>query len=141
MAYREKVAWLSLLAMGLSFGPYFAWTAISPPGNEVPNLPLMATYAVTAIGYGLLLGMGHLVLRMRSGREARLPADERDLAIERRSSQVAYYVLMGLTLYVGGYKPFVSQGWDIVNDAIAAVVIAEVVRCFTGVIGYRRSAA
>jgi len=50
-------------------------------------------------------------------------------------------VLMGLMLYVGCYKPFVSEGWEIVNAAIASVVIAELVRSIVTVVAYRRSAA
>ena len=66
---------------------------------------------------------------------------KRDMAIDRRSTQIAYFVLMGLTLYVGGYLPFVTRGWEIVNSAIASVVIAELVRCIVAVVAYRRSAA
>ena len=37
MTYREKFAWLSLAAMAIAFGPYFALVALGPfAGDAMP---------------------------------------------------------------------------------------------------------
>ncbi|MBX7249046.1 MAG: hypothetical protein K1X35_08405 [Caulobacteraceae bacterium] len=142
MAYREKIAWMSLVGMAATLGLYFVWVRVA--GDEtapLPNLGMMGAYAVAAVAWAAFYLLGGLALRLKDPAEARARPDERDIAIDRRSTQVAYFVLMGLMLYVGGFKPFQSQGWEIVNAAIASVVIAEVVRCIVAVLSYRRSAA
>ncbi len=46
-----------------------------------------------------------------------------------------------MALYVGGFMPFTSSGWHIVNAMIASVVIAELVGYALVVQGYRRGLA
>ena len=142
MTYREKLNWMTLFGMLATIGVYLVWVEVAADKTApMPNFGMMAAYAVAAGAWAAFYLLGRLILSRRSPAEARARPDERELAIDRRSTQVAYYVLMGLMLYVGCYKPFVSEGWEIVNATIASVVIAEVVRCIVAVVGYRRSAA
>lgn len=93
-AISEKGAWLSLLGMAVTFGPYLVVTGMQPSPDTMPNLQLLSRLAVTAVALMLILGIGHLVLRLRAPVDARPQADERDRAIERRSMRLAYYVLI-----------------------------------------------
>jgi hypothetical protein len=138
MPYREKVAWLSLIAMAVTFGPYFTLTAIAPPSELLPNLRALGVLAATAVAQMLILGAGHLWLRIRSPQDARAPADERDRAITRLSIGVAYYVLIAGMILVGVVMPFNSGGWTLINAAIAMIVLAEVVHYGVTVWSYRR---
>ncbi len=139
MPYREKIAWLSLVGMAVCYGPYFAFTHRSPLLDQpLPNLPLMALFAAAAGGNAVWTLLGRLLLRMNTPPDERGSADERDRAIDRRARGVAYYVLIGLALYVGGVMPFISTGWHIVNSMVASVVIAETVSYAAIVLGYRR---
>lgn len=139
MSYREKIAWLSLIAMAVTFVPYFAVVASGRfAGNPLPNLPLMACFAATTITQLLILGAGHLYLRHRSPEDARTPPDERDQAITRRSMTMAYYVLIAGMILVGCIMPFRQTGWGIVNAAVFAIVLAEVVHYCVVVLSYRR---
>lgn len=139
MPYREKVAWLSLLAMAVTYGPYFALTALAaPPEDTLPNLEQLGRFAATAIAQMLILGAGRLMLRLRAPEDARAPVDERDRAIERRSMRTAYYVLIAGIINVGVILPFYASGWTIVNAALAAIVVAEVVNYGVTVRSYRR---
>ncbi|MGD0912716.1 MAG: hypothetical protein ABR928_12520 [Terracidiphilus sp.] len=142
MAYREKTGWLSLIAMALTFGPYFAIVATHTiPASGLPNLRLLVVFAVAALCQALILIAGHLYLGLRSPGEARTPPDERDRAIMRRSISSAYYVLIAGMILVGGVMPFNSSGWSIVNAAILMIVIAEVVHYGVLVLCYRRHAS
>ncbi|HYE42742.1 MAG TPA: hypothetical protein VEA15_05050 [Caulobacteraceae bacterium] len=141
MAYREKLAWLTLLAMALTFGPYFVWIGINPPEPGLPNLRAMATYAVVGTSYAVLTGLIRLGLRLHAPADAKARPDERDVAIEGRATKAGYYLLMAGMIAVGGFMPFTHTGWDIVNAAIGAIVAAEILSTLVTVIGYRRTAA
>ena len=139
MPYREKIAWLSLVGIAVCYGPYFAFTWRSPLlDRPLPNLELMALFAAAAGGNAVWVLLGRLLVRMKTPPDDRGAADERDLAIDRRASTAAYYVLIGLALYVGGVMPFTSSGWHIVNSMVASVILSEIVCYGLIVAGYRR---
>ena len=141
MPYREKTAWLTLIAMVVTCGPYFAivaWDFL--PREPLPNVRQLGLYAVAAVAYGLILGIGYLYRSRVSPEEARTPPDERDRAIMRRSISFAYYVLMAGVIEVGVVMPFSSSGWTIINAALFTIVAAEIVRNGVVVVSYRRQA-
>lgn len=137
MAYREKIAWLSLFAMTVGFGPYFVAAAVASSGGSPSTARSLAWLGMAATVHVLVLGAGHLYLRSTAPADARTPADERDRAIERRSVAAAYYVLIAGTVLVGVVMPFNAGGWEITNAALFAVVTAEVVQYVGAVTGYR----
>lgn len=122
MPYREKTAWLTLIAMLVTYAIYFAiaFTA-SPTPRPVETLWLFGQ--LTAV-QAIIVGLGHVVLARR-GYHA---ADERDKAIARRAGTTGYYVLLAGTIYVGVVLPFAYQGTALVNAALLAIVTAEVIR-------------
>ncbi|MFD3165234.1 hypothetical protein [Herpetosiphon sp. NSE202] len=137
MAYREKTAWLSLIALAVAFGPYFALTVISPPDNTLPNLSQLGFFGIASVIRMLILGGGYLYLRHNSPKADRMPLDERDRAISQRSITAAYYVLMAGMLIVGMIMPFNQSGWTLVNSALLMIVLAEVVCGSIVVLSYR----
>jgi hypothetical protein len=138
MPYREKTAWLSLVAMATSFGPYFTLVNFGhPAGGKPPNLPQLAFFAGAAIVQMLILGLGHLYFAHKSPEEAHTPPDERDRAIMTRSITFAYYVLIVGMMLVGCVMPFNSGGWTIINAALATIVAAEIVHYGVIVLSYR----
>jgi hypothetical protein len=141
MPYREKIAWLALIAMAVTFGPYFAIVASgSLPREALPDLRQLGLFGVAAVAQGLIVGAGYLYLRRVSPEEARTPPDERDRAIMRRSINFAYYVLIAGMIEVGVIMPFTSSGWTIINAALFTIVAAEVVHNGVVVVSYRRQA-
>ncbi|MBM7844389.1 hypothetical protein [Herpetosiphon giganteus] len=137
MAYREKTAWLSLIALAVAFGPYFALTVISPPDDTLPNLSQLGFFGIASVVRMLILGGGYLYLRYNSPKADRMPLDERDRAISQRSITAAYYVLMVGMLIVGMIMPFNQSGWTLVNSALLMIVLAEVVCGSIVVLSYR----
>ena len=140
MSHREKTAWLSLIALAVTFGPYFAMVAVNPPAGALPNLRQLGLYATVAIAQLLILGAGHLYLRRASPEEARMPADERDRAISQRATTWAYYVLIAGMIVVGCIMPFTTGGWTLVNTALAMITASQVVHYGIAVLNYRRQA-
>lgn len=135
MAFKEKSAWLQLAGMVLAYGAYFVALGQLKPQSALPMLALFA--AATAVRL-VILGVGYLVLALRAGGDARAPADERDRSIARRGAATAYYVLMAGMLLVGMVMPFYENGLTIVNAALAAIVVAEIVSYATIIASYRR---
>lgn len=138
MPHRERVAWLSLIAIALTFGPYTLFITTSPPTAPLPDLRTMAFFAATTLSQALLLGIGHLWIRARWPEDARLPADERDRAIAQRAVGAAYHVLIVGMILVGCVMPFVATGWKLVNAAALTIVLAEIVHYGLTVWSYRK---
>lgn len=138
MPYREKIAWLSLAAMAFPFGPYFAAVASGAFAGPLPNLPLLGLFAAAATLQAVILGIGHWYLRRSAGEDARMPPDERDLAIRQRAMSTAYYVLIAGMILAGIVMPFSSSGWEIVNAAIFMIIVAELVHYGVTAFSYRR---
>lgn len=141
MPYREKVAWLSLLSMLVVFVPYFTWAELHPPGPEIPNFSQMAIYASASLSWAVILGIGHLLLRYRAPDEAKMPLDERDIAIAHKARGYAYGVLIAGMILVGGIMPFTNGGWEIANTAFFMIVLAEGVFSIYIIRAYRRQNA
>jgi hypothetical protein len=142
LAYREKIGWLTLVAMVVTFGPYFILVGTHVfPAAALPNLRQLVVFGITAVVQALIIGVGHLYFRRSSPDDASMPADERDRAIMQRSISWAYYVLIAGMIVVGVMMPFNSAGWQIVNAALFMIVAAEVVRNGVLVTSYRRQAS
>ena len=142
MSYREKLAWLSLVAMALTFGPYFAIAHRESALNKpMPNLHLLWLLALAAGVQVAVQGAGRWWLWYRERKAGDLqPSDERDRAIECRSVRAAYGVLIAGMILVGCVMPFNSGGWQVINAAVAMIVLAEIVHYVTVVFSYRRYA-
>ncbi|MBI1406504.1 MAG: hypothetical protein GC145_10305 [Caulobacter sp.] len=141
MPYREKTAWLSLAAMVLTYGPFFALIAAGLFRDApLPNLKLLALFAATTLTQLAILGAGHLVLRLRSPEDARTPPDEREQAIILRARNLAYFALMTGVILVGIIQPFYAAGWSIVSGSILSIIIAELIGYGAMVVSYRRQA-
>ena len=139
MPYREKIAWLSLLAIAVTYGPYFTLVMLHPAG-AVPDFHQLGAFAKTALSQMVILGLGTLFLRWRAPEDARMPLDERDRAIASRARTIAYYVLMGGMIWVAVVMPFYSNGWVLVNSGLFMIVFAEIISYGMIALGYHRNA-
>lgn len=136
MAYREKLAALNLVAMGLVYSVYFTLVAIRPP---VPRLiDMLWLFGIAAPIHAMLYGFIGYAIKLRSGKEGAAPPDERDRAIARRGRSVAYIVLLAGTILVGVVMPFSEAPQKIVNTTLLAIVIAELTHHGVIFYSYRR---
>jgi hypothetical protein len=139
MSYREKTAWLALVAMVITYGPYFTVVGLDLIAvDPLPSLRQLGLFATTAIVQMLILAVGHLYLRRSMADEARCPPDERDRAISYRARNFSYYVLISGMILVGCVLPFTAAGWSIVNAALFMIVAAELVGYGLIVVSYRK---
>ena len=139
MPFREKSAWIALIAMALCYGAYFFAVAQWPQGTGGPaSIRFLGFFALATIAQVVIMAAAHVVITLKSRDDAKAPRDERDRAIDGRSRGIAYYVLMTGTVITGCVMPFYSAGWQIINAALLAIVAAEMVRYGLVITGYRR---
>lgn len=138
MAYQEKFAWLSLVAMTLCYGAYFVVTANSPPAQTgtLEGLSQLWLYGAAAAGHGLMVGVGQFFI----GKRQKL--DERDHDIERRSTQIAFWLLLIAMMLVGVVLPLTQAGgWEVANLALLAIILCLGVQSAVQIWLYRRGVA
>lgn len=136
MTIREHFYWVWLIAMILTYGPYFATIAVLQSRGEIPMMTEVALLSGAALAQAIMLAAGAIMVRMRDPSVRRKP-DERDRAIKHRAAATSYYVLMAGMIVVGCIMPFSSDGWEVAHAAVLAMVIAEIVDCALVVRAYR----
>jgi hypothetical protein len=139
MPFREKSAWIALLAMAACYGAYFFAVTKWPQGTGGrASFRFLGFFALATVSQLVIMVVAHIAIALTSRADAKAPADERDRAIDGRARGIAYYVLMTGTVIVGCVMPFNSGGWRIINAALLALVAAEMVRYGTVILSYRR---
>lgn len=138
MSFREKISWLTLIAIALVFIPYFASVLLyDGQRNTLPMFSLGAL-VMAVVALTVVMSVVGIVTAIRNPDEANAPADERDRSVSRRASSIAYAVLLPAVLIAAGSAHLHWGTTFLLNAILGAVVLAEIVRCSLEVIGYRR---
>ncbi|HUO91942.1 MAG TPA: hypothetical protein VMU22_03430 [Rhizomicrobium sp.] len=138
MAFREKLAWISVATMSLVYGWYF-WTILplarTGAGSAWHYAKLLQGTIITVVVLQIVLTVAAAAL---SPREARAPEDEREKLITLRGTRIAYFVLVtgALCVCVAGLF-FDTNSLLLGNYALMAVVVANLVKDFTQIVQYR----
>ncbi|HEY0116586.1 MAG TPA: hypothetical protein VGB54_12790 [Allosphingosinicella sp.] len=138
MAFREKIAWLTLGTMLVAYGVYFGIVGPAAGFGEERMLDIVWSFGPVAAAHGVAMIVGAILIAVTATKEASGRADERDRAIARRGATIGYYVLMVGMILVGGIMPFSEPPWKIVNTALLAIVVAEIVHTAVVLVSYRR---
>lgn len=136
MLPRERFAFVWVSAQIVVFGAYFAFLALIRPRLSLSFGEQLGALAIVLGSLGLVAAGTWLAQCLRRRNDE--AEDERDRAIENKASAVAYRVLMVGIVLVGCVMPFGAGGWDIVNAAVLAIAVAEVVHDGLVIVGYRR---
>ncbi len=62
MPYREKTAWLTLIAIALTFGPYFSIVGARHVASALPDLRLLGLFALAVVAQVIIMGAGYAYL-------------------------------------------------------------------------------
>ncbi len=136
MAYREKIAWLTLGCMVVAYAIYFSLVLSGHIGPRL--LDILWPFGIVTSIQAAVVVIGHIALKVSSGADGRARPDERDRAIARRGGSAAYFVLLTGLIIVGVMMPFSDPAPKIVNTALLAIVLAEAVRHTLIIASYRR---
>lgn len=89
MNFREKTAWLNVIAMLAAYTLYFGLILSGhPAGREV--FPMLWLFGSIAVAHAAIVIVGTIILSARAPKSERVRADERDRAIRRRGATMAY---------------------------------------------------
>lgn len=138
MAFREKIAWLTLVTMVAAYGVYFGILGPAVGFGERRMADIIWSFGPAAAANAIVVIIGAIAIAVTGRKEANAPADERDRAIARRGGNVGYYVLIVGTMLVGVVMPFTDPPWKIVNAALLAIVLAQMSHLGVILWSYRR---
>ena len=138
MAFREKIAWLELVTMLVAYAVYFAILGPTVGFGQRRMLDIVWSFGPVAAAHAIAVIAGTIFIALTAKKEAQARADERDRAIARRGATIGYYVLIAGMIVVGGIMPFTEAPWKIVNAALLAIVLAEIVNNAVVLLSYRR---
>jgi hypothetical protein len=141
MAFREKLAWISVMTMALVYGWYF-WTAFplakAGAGSAFHYAKMLQGTIIAVVVLQVVLTIAVAIF---SPREASEPQDERERLITLKGTRTAYFVLVTGTLLVSVSGIFFGTNALLLgNDALLAVVAANLAKDFTQIVHYRLGA-
>lgn len=136
MGYREKIAWVAFLSTVLIWGAFFILLAWLP--HETRGLAMLGPFIVATLAQAAVMVSAAIIWAVASPREAQAPADERDRAVGRRATGIAYVALALGVAAVILWLHFGLHGPDTIFALVGAFILAEAVRFAATAIGYRR---
>lgn len=136
MTFHEKSAWISLVSILIVSGIYFLhvpWT-LTPS----PNPQLARGFFYCLIVFVVIEVVGHLVVALRTPKEARAPRDERERLINLKAIRTAAYVYVVGSFLAIYTLHFGANAIAISNGVLLAFVIAQVVNYTARIVYHRR---
>lgn len=136
MAFREKIAWAAFLTTLLIWGAYFVMV-VTRPGEASDGVQLFWLFVAATVAQAVLMGAATAIWSLRAPGEANARPDERDRAVSRRATGIAYLVLVLGVIGVIVALHHGLHGIDTVFALIGAFILGEVARFGAQAIGYR----
>jgi hypothetical protein len=136
MSFREKSAWISLIALLLLAGAFVVhmpWT-LRPDPRQLTLYPLL-------VALGLLVVVevvGHAIVIVRSPKEELTPRDERERFLDLKALRFAFYVLIAgnaLTILLVHHG---ANGFGMALLVLYAVTVALIANYAARIYFYRR---
>ncbi|WP_422057635.1 hypothetical protein [Sphingomonas sp.] len=136
MAFREKIAWVAFLSTVLIWGAFFIILVTVPHGDR--GLAMLGPFIVATIAQAAVMVAAATIWAIGAPKEASAPADERDRAIGRRATGIAYFTLILGIAAVIVWLHLGLHGTDTIFALAGAFILAEAVRFGTTALGYRK---
>jgi hypothetical protein len=137
MSFREKSAWITLIAILVVFVLF----ALHAPNLSDPGLWEVHILLACIVAFMVIELVAYIVLRLRYSEDARTPKDERERLIDLKAIRLAARVyVIGSFLAVFFGLHLAHDGRAIGSLVLLAFVIAEVVNYGARIYYYRRGA-
>ena len=137
MPFREKSAWISLLATSGVWGTYFwiLWPDLLDRSLNPSAVGLLIGGVVVLTLIQIVLA---ITMALTSGKAADAPMDEREQIIDLKGARAGFYALNGAVLCVSALWLLKVSPLIMANGILAAMVVGEVVRSAWIIASYRR---
>jgi hypothetical protein len=142
MSFREKSDWCSFVCLGL-LGIYFveiARSIVSVSHDHTGSFYYFTLFWVLVAALIVIQIATHVVLAIRSPKDANTPVDERERLIHLRASRPAYFVLLTGAFLTIGTMHMGFNVWQFANCILFVIWIAELVRYGLRLTYYRHGA-
>ena len=140
MSFREKSAWISLLANVVIYGAYFVSVAPALMRGDVGRLSMFGMFAESTIAFVVVIVVLTVMTAVLAPKDASAPQDEREKQISLKGSAAAYYVMAPgvVVALAGAFLGF--SGVLVANALFLTLVLAETFKDATQIFLYRRGA-
>jgi len=137
VSFREKTAWIALIAYAGVFGVYFfaLWQAWDPAYGQPLSIGLLVAAMVAFV---IVVTVLTIIAALTNPKDANAPADEREKLIDLKAERAASYtlstgVLLSMTGLLLGFNGFL-----IANVLLGSLVAAELVKAGWQIVAFRR---
>lgn len=137
MPFREKIAWISVATTALVWGIFFGALLLRPWAGSPPTHGFFGTFILAVIVQAALMIAASIVTAVAAPSEASAARDERDRAVARRSTALAYPVLVTGVLFAAATLHLGNGAVGMAYAIMGAIVVAELVHYGAQIAGYR----
>jgi hypothetical protein len=137
MSFREKSTWVTFVLLLVTFVIYVAsffvlYGPVTVNGQSVPAVVrlfgLFGIFIALMIGFVVIEVVMHVLLALRTPKDANAPLDEREKMIVLKSTQPAFYVLLVGAFLVIGTMHLGITTYHMAHSILFVVWAAELVR-------------
>ena len=140
MSFREKSAWISLLAYLAIYGFYFTRVAGTLARGDTDGIPFLGLFAQSVVLFVLVTIVFTVIAAVAAPKDAQAPQDEREKLIALKAHSASGYVLATGVLFVIGVLFYGARDFAVINLLFFALVLSEVFRIVVQIALYRRGA-
>jgi hypothetical protein len=139
MSYREKIAWVAFLSTVLAWGGYFAVVVHASINGTDDGIWLLWLFLGVTVAQVVMIAAAAIVAAILDPADAQAARDERDHAVNRRASGVAYFALLvGLVAVIAALHVGL-HGRGTIFALLGLFMLGEATRFGAQAIGYRRA--
>jgi hypothetical protein len=138
MSFREKSAWISLVAYLAIYGFYFANVAMALARGEADAAHFLGLLGKSVVLFVLVTVVLTIIAAIRSPRDAQAPQDEREKLIRLKANSMSGPVLASGVVIAIGALFFDMKSFLVINLLFFALVVYEVFRIAAQIVLTRR---
>ncbi|MEI9932349.1 MAG: hypothetical protein WDM89_17860 [Rhizomicrobium sp.] len=141
MSFREKSAWVSLLAYFGIYGFYFASVAAALGRGAADSAHFLGLFAQSVVLFVVVVVIGTVAAAVSAPKDAQTPLDEREKLIALKAGNASGYALAtGVVLAIGAAL-FGADDFLLINVLFFALVVSEVFKIAIQIVLFRRGVA
>jgi hypothetical protein len=138
MSFREKSAWISLLAYLAIYGFYFANVAAALARGEADGAHFLGLLSKSVVLFVLVTVVLTIVAAIGAPKDAQAPQDEREKLIKLKANSASSYVLAtGVVMTIAALF-FDARNFLVINLLFFALVVFEVFKIAVQIVLTRR---
>jgi len=138
VSFREKSAWISLLAYLAIYGFYFANVAFALARGEADGGHFLGLLSESVVLFVLVTVVLTIIIAIGAPKDAQTPEDEREKLIKFKANSAAGYVLATGVVVAIGALYFDAKSFLVINLLFFVLVMFEVFKIAAQLVLTRR---